>query len=144
MLTFFSTFSLNLASMSTDKNFSAFFNENKALLREYLELRVRLFKLQVIKAMSRSLGLLFAMLVVAAIGLFVVLFLGMSFSFWLAEKSGSNTIGFAGGAGLFFIFLLLVIVFRKPLFMSPLIRLFIREMSADLYESDHHEQDTQH
>ena len=130
--------------MSTDKNFSGFFNENKALLREYLDVRVKLFKLQVIKAMSRSLGMLFAILVVAAISLFVVLFLGMSFSFWLAEETGSNVAGFAGGAGLFFVFLLLVIVFRKPLFMSPLIRLFIREMSADLYESEHHEQDTQH
>jgi len=130
--------------MSTDKSFSGFFNENKALLQEYLEVRVKLFKLQVIKAMSRSLSLLFAFLVVAAFTLFVILFLGLSFSFWLAEETGSNVTGFAGGAGLFFIFLLLIIIFRKPLFMSPLIRLFIREMSTDLYQSDHHEQDSQH
>jgi len=130
--------------MSTDKSFSGFFNENKILFQEYLEVRIKLFKLQVIKAMSRSLGLLFATLVVACLVLFVILFLGMAFSFWLAEKTGSNVIGFSGGAGVFFIFLLLALVFRKPLFLSPLIRLFIREMSTDLYESDHHEQDTQH
>jgi hypothetical protein len=129
--------------MSTNKNFSGFYAENKALLSEYLEIRLRLVKLQGIKALSRSLGMLFAILVVSSIGLFVILFLGTTFALWIAEKTGSNVTGFASGAGLFFVLLLIVIVFRKPLFLTPLIRLFIREMSNDLYESEHHEQDTQ-
>ena len=129
--------------MSTNKSFSGYFTENKALLKEYLEVRIKLLKLQIIKGLSRSLGTFFTVMVVSAFAILVILFLGMAFSFWLAEKTGSNVTGFAGGAGLFFVILLLIIIFRKPLFMSPLIRVFIKEMAADLYESEHHEQDPQ-
>lgn len=129
--------------MSTTKNFSGFYAENKALLSEYLEVRLRLVKLQGIKALSRSLGMLFALFLVSTFALFVTLFLGVTFALWIADKSGSNIVGFASGAGLFFVLLLIVIIFRKPLFMTPLIKIFIREMSNDLYESEHHEQDTQ-
>jgi hypothetical protein len=80
--------------------------------------------------------------VVGALALLVFLFLGLTFSFWVADITGSLISGFAAGAGLFFILLLLVIIFRKPLFMSPLIKVFIREMAADMYETESHEQDT--
>lgn len=128
--------------MGTDKSFSGYFSENKTLLKEYLEVRVKLLKLQVIKGLSRSLSIFFAMLVVACFAFFVLFFLGLTFSAWVTERTASAVAGYAAGAGLFFFFLLLVIIFRKPLFMSPLIRVFIREMAADMYETESHEQDT--
>lgn len=128
--------------MGTDKSFSGYFSENKTLLKEYLEVRVKLLKLQVIKGLSRSLSTFFTVLVVGSLSLLVFLFLGLTFSFWVADLTGSLISGFAAGAGLFFILLLLVIILRKPLFMSPLIKVFIREMAADMYETETHEQDT--
>lgn len=129
--------------MGTDKSFSGYFSENKGLLKEYLEVRIKLLKLQVIKGLSRSLGMFFAILVVASFAFFVILFLGLMFSEWVANKTGSAVAGYGAGAGLFFFFLLLVVILRKPLFMDPLIRVFIREMAADMYETEAHEQDTQ-
>lgn len=129
--------------MSTDKNFAGFFNENKSLVREYLDVRVKLLKLQAIKATSRSLGILFTVFLVASFALFVILFLGIAFALWLGKVTGSNIAGFAGGAGLFFVFLLLIAIFRKPLFMDPLVRKIVSEMSHDLYETEKHEQDQQ-
>ncbi len=129
--------------MSTDKNFAGFFNENKSLVREYLDVRVKLLKLQAIKATSRSLGILFTVFLVASFALFVILFLGIAFALWLGKLTGSNIAGFAGGAGLFFVFLLLIAIFRKPLFMDPLVRKIVSEMSHDLYETEKHEQDQQ-
>jgi hypothetical protein len=126
--------------MSTDKNFSSFYSENKSLIREYLDVRVKLLKLQAIKASSRSLGLVFTVFLVASFALFVILFLGIAFALWLGGVTGSNVVGFAGGAGLFFVFLLLIAIFRKPLFMDPLVRKIVSQMSHDLYESDKHEQ----
>jgi hypothetical protein len=125
--------------MGTDKSFSSYYSESKGLLKEYVEVRVKLLKLQLIKALSRSLGMMFAMMVVSFFAFLVILFLGFSFSAWIATETGNMALGYAAGAGLFFIFLLLVIVLRKPLFMNPLIRVFIREMAADLYESEQHE-----
>lgn len=125
--------------MGTDKSFSSYYSESKDLLKEYVEVRIKLLKLQLIKALSRSLGMLFAMMVVSFFAFLVILFLGFSFSAWIGELTGNMALGYAAGAGLFFIFLLLVILLRKPLFMNPLIRVFIREMAADLYESEQHE-----
>jgi hypothetical protein len=125
--------------MGTDKSFSSYYSESKGLLKEYVEVRVKLLKLQLIKALSRSLGMMFAMMVVSFFAFLVILFLGFSFSAWIAAETGNMALGYAAGAGLFFIFLLLVIVLRRPLFMNPLIRVFIREMAADLYESEQHE-----
>lgn len=130
--------------MSTDKNFSSFISENKALLKEYVEVRIKLLKLQSIKAVSRSLGIMFTVFLVASFALFVILFLGIAFSLWMGEVTGSLIAGYACGAGLFFIILLLIAVFRKPLFMDPLVRKIVSEMSHDLYESDKHEPDQQH
>jgi len=125
--------------MGTDKSFSGYYTESKGLLKEYVEVRLKLLKLQLIKALSRSLGMLFAMMVVSFFAFLVILFLGFSFSAWIMAETGNAALGYAAGAGLFFIFLLLVIILRKPLFMNPLIRVFIREMAADLYESEQHE-----
>jgi hypothetical protein len=130
--------------MSTDKNFSSFFSENKSLVREYLDVKVKLLKLQAIKASSRSLGMVFTVFLVASFALFVILFLGIAFALWLGGVTGSNVVGFAGGAGVFFVFLLLIAIFRKPLFMDPLVRKIVSQMSHDLYESDKHEQNQQH
>jgi hypothetical protein len=122
--------------MDTEKDFSGFFQENKALLKEYLELRFQLIKLQGVRILSRTLSLFIVLITVGIFALFVVLFLGLSFAWWLSEKTGSNTLGFAGAAGLFTILLIIVITFRKPLFQSPLIRMFIHESTKDMEENE--------
>jgi predicted membrane protein len=122
--------------MNTEKDFSGFFQENKTLLKEYFELRFQLIKLQGVKILSRLMSLLIVIFIVGIFVLFVVLFLGLSFAWWLSDKSGSNVIGFAGAAGLFTILLIIVIVFRKPLFQSPLIRMFINESTKDSDEKE--------
>jgi hypothetical protein len=122
--------------MDTEKDFSGFFQENKALLKEYLELRFQLIKLQGVRILSRTLSLFIVIITVGIFALFVVLFLGLSFAWWLSEETGSNTLGFAGAAGLFTILLIIVIAFRKPLFQSPLIRMFIHESTKDMEEKE--------
>jgi len=122
--------------MDTEKDFSGFFQENKALLKEYLELRFQLIKLQGVRILSRTLSLFIVIITVGIFALFVVLFLGLTFAWWLSEETGSKTLGFAGAAGLFTILLIIVIAFRKPLFQSPLIRMFIHESTKDMEENE--------
>ena len=122
--------------MSDKETFSAFFRENRALLREYLELRMDLFRLQGIRVISRSFSMLVVALIVALMALFVLLFLGLAFAWWIAGITGSNIIGFASAAGLFMLLLVLVILLRRPLFQNPLIRLFIEESVSDQEDED--------
>jgi hypothetical protein len=48
---------LNTFNMGSDQNFKGFYAENKALLKEYVDLRVNLVKLQAVKVLSKSFGL---------------------------------------------------------------------------------------
>lgn len=122
--------------MTDKETFSGFIRENRALLKEYLELRMDLFKLQGVRMISRSFSVLVVAVIVALMGLFVLLFLGIAFAWWIAGLTGSNIIGFASAGGLFMLLLILVIVLRRPLFQNPLIRLFIEESVSDPEDRD--------
>lgn len=122
--------------MGSDQHFKGFYAENKALLKEYVDLRINLVKLQAVKTLSKSFGLVIVIFLVGFLSFFTLVFLGFSFAQWVTIQTGSPVLGYAAAAGLFFMLLLLVIVFRRPLVQNPLIRLFIREFSKDLHQND--------
>ena len=66
--------------MNTEKDFTGFYQENKTLLKEYLDIRFNLLKLQSVKAISRILSLLMVIFLVGILVLFIMLFLGLSFA----------------------------------------------------------------
>jgi len=117
--------------MDTQKDFTGFYQENKSLVKEYLENQVGIFKLHTIKVTSRVLGLVAVIFVVGILALMTMLFLGFSFAWWLSDKTGSNIAGFAGAAALFFVFMVLSLIFRKYLFQNPLTRLIIHESTSE-------------
>lgn len=118
--------------MDSNTTFRDFIRENKALLREYVDLRVRLFKLQAVKILSRSLGMLILIWVAGSVILFSIFFLGLAFSAWIAEQTQSAALGHLAAASLFLVLFILCILFRRTLFLNPLIRLFIEENTDDL------------
>lgn len=128
---------LYVSYMRTEKDLNDFYRENKALLKEYIELRMELFRMHAVRMISKSISMMAVIIFTSILFLFVLLFLGVSFSLWLAEWMGSMVYGFMGGAGLFLVLLVLTIIFRKPLFLNPLIRLFINETVSDVDENDH-------
>lgn len=108
-------------------DFSTFFRQNKALIREYIDVRTELLRLQGIRLLARSFSFLMVGVVVILMVLFVLLFLGIAFAFWIASLTGSQVVGFLSAAALFLIVLILFVVLRRAIFQNPLIRLFIRE-----------------
>ncbi len=122
--------------MSSKETFFSFFSENKALLKEYIDTRIELIKLQGTRTLSRTFSLVMVALIVALLALFVLFFLGMTFAFWIASETGSNIIGFASASGLFALLLLFVIVFRRVLFQNPMIRMFLRETMDESEDAD--------
>ena len=108
-------------------DFSTFFRENKSLLREYLDVRTELLRLQGIRLIARSFSFLMVGVIIVLMALFILLFLGIAFAFWIASLTGSQVVGFLCAAALFMAVLAVFIAMRRVLFQNPLVRLFIRE-----------------
>ena len=116
--------------------FSTFYRDNKDLLKEYIEIRMDLIRLQGVRMLSRSFSLVMVGLIVILLSLFILFFLGIAFAFWISDLTGSNVAGFTSAAGLFALLLILTIIFRRPLFQNPMIRLFINESIPENEEEE--------
>ena len=121
---------------SSADNLSDFYQENKKLVNAYLETRVEIFKLTSIKVLSKLLSILLLIFITSFMLLFFLLFLVISFSWFMSDVLGSAALGFLCGGGLFLFIMIVCIVFRKPLFVNPFIRLFLR---ASLQEENDEE-----
>jgi hypothetical protein len=116
---------MNSTHMEERDDLAGFIRSTRRLLREYVDLRLGLLRLQAIRTLSRVFSLLMVTLVGFLMGLFVLLFLGFALSAWVAGLTDSPVAGHLTAAGFFLILLILGILLRKPLFQAPLIRMFI-------------------
>ena len=119
-----------------NETFSEFYQENSKLLSEYLETRMQLIRLMAIKTISRTFSMFIVVCLVSFMVLFFLLFLVIAFSWLMADATGSAALGFLCGAGVFLLILVLGIIFRKPLFLNPLIRMFIHTSTQEEDEDD--------
>lgn len=119
-----------------DETLNDFYQENRKLVTEYLETRLQLVRLMAIRTLSRTFSLFIVICLVSFMVLFFLLFLVIAFSWQMADVTGSAALGFLCGAGVFLLLLILGIVFRKPLFLNPLIRLFIQSSANEQEEDD--------
>jgi hypothetical protein len=119
------------------ESFGSFVNENVGLLKEYVEVRIELIKLRAVRMASHTLSILVTAFIIIMLSLFILLFLGLTFSAWITALTGSQVAGYVSTAGLYLILLLLVVALRRPLLQDPLIRIFINENLKD------HEEESQ-
>ncbi|MEY2586280.1 MAG: hypothetical protein RLY11_129 [Bacteroidota bacterium] len=117
--------------MPTSENLGDFYKENKKLVSEYIETRIELLKLKSIKLLAKTLSVLILISLVSFMMLFFVLFLVISFSWFMADKLGSATLGFLCGGGIFLLLIILSVAFRKVLFLNPLIRIFLHASTEE-------------
>ncbi len=111
--------------MSKPTDFGAYLKENKDLLQRYMETRVEILRLQMIRSTSKAIGSLIWLIVLLFLFFLLLIFIGLILGFLFAEITGSNVIGFSISAGILFLFALLLIVLRKKLFIDPVVRLLI-------------------
>jgi len=121
---------VNSTHMEERDDLMGFIRSTRRLLRDYVDLRLGLLRLQAIRTTSRLFSLLMVTLVGFLMGLFVLFFLGLALSAWVAGLTDSPVAGHLAAAGFFLSLLILGILLRKPLFQAPLIRMFI-SASAD-------------
>jgi hypothetical protein len=106
-------------------NLHDFFDENRKLASEYLDTRLEILKLSLVRSASKTLGVLAFITIICFLMLMFLLFLVISFSWWMTALMGSAALGYLTGSGVFILLIIICFIFRKPLFVNPFVRLFL-------------------
>lgn len=117
--------------MADSENLGSFFTENKKLVKEWVDIRLEMYKLKLIDIFSRSAGY-FIWVVISIFLLFLlIIFLGLTTGFWLSEMTGSYTSGFGFTSLIILASILLIAALRKVLFVNPIIRNIIKKANEE-------------
>jgi hypothetical protein len=76
-------------SMSKPTDLGAYLKENKDLLQRYIETRVEILRLQLIRSSSKAIGSLVWLIVLLFIFFLLLIFIGLILGFLFAELTGS-------------------------------------------------------
>ena len=118
--------------MSQPDNLGSFFSGNKTLLKEYLETRMEIYRLQSLRIFSKSAGY-FAWIIVSLFLVFLILlFSGMAIGFWFSSLLHSYVKGFGLVTLLLLVVFILLAVFRKLLFVDPVIQSIIQRSREEV------------
>jgi hypothetical protein len=122
--------------MVEPENLGSFFKENKSVLKEYIETRLEIFKLQAIKVSSKSAGYLVWIIVSLFLLFLIAIFSGMTLGYWLSSLTGSFIEGF-GLTALFMLLLFVVFaIFRKKIFVNPVVKTIIQSSMEEMDEDE--------
>ncbi len=117
---------MKIILVMASENFGSFFEENKNLLKEYLNAKLEIYKLQLTRISSRSAGYFIWMTISFFLLWLFIIFLGLVTGFWLSKVTGSYIKGFSLTAVLILALIILLTLFRKVLFVNPIIRKIIK------------------
>jgi hypothetical protein len=127
--------------MSQPDNLGAFISENKELVKDYIETRMEIYRLQSLRIFSKSAGYFAWIIVSLFLAFLIVLFTGMVIGFWFSTLLHSYVEGFGLVTLLLLALFLLIAIFRKSLFVNPVIQSIIQRSREEDKEEDAADQD---
>lgn len=104
----------------------SFFAETRNQLEDYIQDRLLLIKLQTAEKTARLAGILSALLVIALLSFFVLLFISIMGGYLFANLTGSLYLGFGIIAAFYLVLLLVIIQNRKKLIESKVSNTIIK------------------
>lgn len=113
--------------MSAPQDLGSFVKENKDILWDYWETQLEIYRLKGVKAFSKSVGYLLWVIISIFMIWLITVFIGLVMGFWLSALTGSYVMGFGITTLIFIVITLLLWVFRKPLFVNPLIKSILQK-----------------
>ena len=122
--------------MDQPDNLGSFFAENKTLLKEYLETRLEIYRLQSLRLFAKSAGLFAWVLLSLFLAFLFLLFGGMMTAFWFSNLFHSQVKGFGLVTLIILVIFILLTVFRRALFVEPVIQSVIQK-SKEEEDEDH-------
>ncbi len=119
---------------SQPDNLGSFISENKAILKEYLETRMDIYRLQSLRILSKSAGYFAWILVSLFLVFLIVVFGGFMLGYWFSSMLGSYVKGFGLMTLLLVLVFILLTLFRKALFVDPVVQSIIQKSREDVEE----------
>lgn len=110
-------------------------DELKQQVREYTEARVQLLKIQLAEKVARIVAVFFSSTMIALLAFFLLFFLSIAGGFYFGNLLHSYPSGFLIICGFYFLLLVAVIIFRKPLLEKNI----ADKVAEQLFENDHDE-----
>jgi len=115
--------------MTGNDDLGSFLKENKKLLKDYLDTRLEIFKLKVIRLFSKSAGYLIWIIISLFLFFLLMTFIGLVIGFWLTDVTGSYVKGFGYTTLIMLGVIVILALLRKLLFVNPVIRIIIRRIT---------------
>jgi hypothetical protein len=109
----------------SNTNFESFFSENKNLVKKYIETRLNIYRLSLVKTISKAAGYFFWIIISVFLFFLFIIFSGLVTGFWLSRITGSYTIGFGITTLIVLLLIIILALFRKALFVNPVIKAII-------------------
>ena len=120
--------------MIEKENLGTFLKDNKKLIRDYLDTRLEIFKFKLIRIFSKSTGYLIWVIISLFLFSLLMNFIGLVIGFWFTKITGSYVEGFGYTSLIMLAVIILLALFRKALFINPIIRLMIRRSTENNHE----------
>ena len=111
-----------MTQMPEEENY---FQETKRRLKQYIDQRILLMRLQVTEKVSRIAAALITTFLVAVVGVFLLIFISITAGLWLADLTGSLAAGFGIVALFYFVIFLFIVLFMKKILQNFFINKFI-------------------
>lgn len=103
-----------------------YFQDTKRKLRQYINKRILLIRLQATEKFSKIASIIVNAIVIVLIGLFLLIFGSITLGYWLASLTGSFTIGFGIVALIYLVIFLFVVFFMRKILQNFFINVFIK------------------
>ena len=113
-------------SQNQPDNLGSFISENKAVLKEYLETRMEIYRLQSLRIFSKSAGYFAWIFISLFLAFLIVIFGGLMLGYWFSSMLGSYVKGFGVMTLLLVVVFVLLALFRKSLFVDPVVQSIIQ------------------
>ena len=121
-------------------NLGSFISENKAVLKEYLETRMEIYRLQSLRIFSKSAGY-FAWIMVSLFLVFlIVIFGGLMLAYWFSSMLGSYVKGFGLMTLLLVVLFVMLALLRRSLFVDPVVQSIIQKSREEEVADDDDDQ----
>ena len=117
--------------MAKPENLASFIQENKDLLKEYLETRYEIYRLKGVRTVSKTAGYVVWIIISLFLLFLIIIFGGMTLAYWLAAYFKSMIMGFGFTALIILVVFGLLAALRNPLFINPIMRSIINRNAND-------------
>jgi putative superfamily III holin-X len=117
--------------MAPNPNLGDFVTENKKIMKDYLDIRLEILRLQVVKMFSKAAGYLLWTIISLFLMLLFFIFLFLTMGLWFSQLTDSYIIGFAITTVIILVTVVVITLLRRMLFVNPIVRNTIKQMEKN-------------